>query len=51
MRLGGLIRDIVLIPLPLGALGAAFFIAGIAEAGLLMLLFTLAAAWFIRPRD
>ena len=50
MRLGSLIRDILLIPLPLAALAVAFFIAGIAEAGLLMALFALAAAWFIRPR-
>jgi hypothetical protein len=50
MRLGSLVRDILLIPLPLGALAVAYFIAGIVEAGLLMLLFTLAAAWFIRPR-
>ena len=50
MKVAGLLRDIVLIPLPLGLLTVAFFIAGIVEAGVVMLLFTLAAIWFIRPR-
>jgi hypothetical protein len=50
MRFGRLIRDIVLIPLPLSLLALAFFIAGIPEGGTLMVLFALWAIWFIRPR-
>jgi hypothetical protein len=50
MRFGRLIRDIVLIPLPISLLAVAFFIAGIPEGGVLMALFAAAAAWFIRPR-
>ncbi|MGZ8666802.1 MAG: hypothetical protein ACXWZM_06795 [Solirubrobacterales bacterium] len=50
MRFGRLIRDIVLIPLPLSLLAVAFFIAGIPEGGIVMALFALWAAWFIRPR-
>jgi len=49
-KFGTTVRDIVLIPLPLGLLALAFFIAGIPEAGVVMTLFTLAAIWFIRPR-
>jgi hypothetical protein len=45
-----MIRDIVLIPLPLSLLAIAFFIAGIPEGGIVMALFALCAAWFIRPR-
>jgi hypothetical protein len=50
MRFASLLRDIILIPLPLALLAIAFFIAGIPEGGALMALFTLAAIWFIRPR-
>ncbi len=50
MKFGRALRDIILIPLPLGLLSIAFFIAGIPEGGVLMALFTLGAAWFIRPR-
>ena len=48
--MGGLIRDIFLIPLPFLAVSIAFFVGGVPEGGVFMLLVTLAAIWFIRPR-
>ena len=44
------LRDFILIPLPLAALSVAFFVGGVPEGGIFMLIATLAALWFIRPR-
>ena len=48
--MGGLIRDIFLIPLPFLAVSVAFFVGGVPEGGVFMAIATVAAVWFIRPR-
>ena len=45
-----LIRDLILIPVPFCLLAAGFFIAGVTEGGILMLICAVAGVWFVRPR-
>jgi hypothetical protein len=46
-----LIRDLILVPVPFCLLAAGFFIAGIIEGGVLMLICAVAGAWFVWPRE
>jgi hypothetical protein len=45
-----LIRDLILVPVPFCLLAAGFFIAGVTEGGILMLICAIAGAWFVSPR-
>jgi len=45
-----LIRDLILVVVPFCLLSAGFFIAGVTEGGILMLICAVAGTWYIWPR-